>query len=70
MHIRKKFPKAITNICVLMLCVAMAVCQASENEIEDHMESGTYLIVYCNANTTGSQASCLQTLIPIIQSSL
>ena len=70
MHVRKGFPKAITNICVLTLCVAIAFCQTPENEIEDYTGSGTYLIVYCNASTTGSHAAYLQTLIPFMQSSL
>lgn len=38
--------------------------------MEDHTRSGTYLIVYCNANTTGSHAAYLQILIPFMQSSL
>ena len=70
MHIRQHFPNAITNICLLTLCVTIALCQTSENEIEDRAESGNYLIVYCNANTTGSHAAYLQTLIPFMQSSL
>ena len=58
------------KICLVALCVAIALAQTSENEIEDHAESGNYLIVYCNANTIGSHAAYLQTLIPYMQSSL
>ena len=38
--------------------------------MEDRAESGNYLIVYCNADTPGSHAAYLQTLIPFTQSSL
>lgn len=54
----------------MTLCFAIALCQTSDNEIEDEAESGNYLIVYCNANTIGSHASYLQALIPFMQSSL
>lgn len=70
MHGWPFLPNRIINICLLALCVAFALCQASENEIEDHADSGNYLIVYCNANTPGSHAAYLQSLIPYMQSSL
>ncbi|KAL9136617.1 MAG: hypothetical protein Q9175_002177 [Cornicularia normoerica] len=70
MHVRQIFPSAIRNICVLTLCIALALCQTSENETDVFAESGSYLIVYCNANPPGSHAAYLQTLIPYMQSSL
>lgn len=70
MHIRQVFPNAITTISRLTLCVVIARCLTAGNEIGDYAESGTYLIVYCNANTTGSHAAYLQNLIPYMQSSL
>ena len=54
----------------MTLYFATALCQTSENDIEDHAESGNYLIVYCNAHASGSHAAYLQTLIPFMQSSL
>ena len=54
----------------ITLYFATALCQTSGNEPEDEAESGNYLILYCNANTTGSHAAYLQALIPFMQSSL
>lgn len=55
---------------VVTLCFTIALSQASGNAPEDHVESGNYVILYCNANTAGSAAAYLQALIPFMQSSL
>ena len=56
-------PKSLRSICLLALYAALALSL-------DSAKSGNYLIVYCNANTPGSQAAHLQTLIPYMQSNL
>lgn len=70
MHIRPFFHDAITKICLFALSIASALCQSPGNEIEDSAQSGSYLIVYCNATATGSHTAYLQTLIPYMQSNL
>ena len=69
-HIRQMISYVAMYICLLTLCATIALCQTSGNEIEDDANSGNYQIVFCNANTTGSHAAYLQTLIPYMQSSL
>lgn len=70
MHIRQSSPNAIKSICLLTLWVVVVLCQTSETRIEDHAESGNYLVLFCDANTTGSHAADLQNLIPYMQSNL
>ena len=70
MLIRHSFPNAMMKICLLTLYATFALCQTPSDEITDHAQSGTYLIVYCNATTTGSHITYLQTLIPYMQSNL
>ena len=69
MNVHRSFPKSLICICLLALYAALALCQKPENEL-DSAKSGNYLILYCNANTTGSYAAYLQVLIPYMQSSL
>ena len=64
------FPNAVIKICLFTLSITFALCQTPENDIEDLAASGKYLIVYCNATTTGSRVRYLQSLIPYTQSLL
>ena len=70
MQIRLFALNAIRKVCLLMLYMTFAFCQTPENDIDDHAVIGNYLIVYCNANSTGSHAAYLQLLIPYMQSHL
>ncbi len=70
MHLRQRAHNATANLCLLTLCIATVLCQSPDNEITDHTESGSYLIVYCNANTPNSHAAYLEKLIPYMQSNL
>ena len=63
MIVHQFFPRSLISICLFALYAALALCL-------DSAKSGNYLIVYCNANTPGSQAAHLQTLIPYMQSNL
>ena len=70
MHERPYTLKAILNIFLFTFyLIATASCQTPEDEI-DEAKSGSYLIVYCNANTPGSHASYLQALISDMKSEL
>ena len=60
----------ITKVYLFTLFIAFALCQTPVNDITDHAASGKYLIVYCNATTTGSHVTYLQALIPYMQSLL
>lgn len=67
MYVSSHFPYAITSTYLLLLYVAIGLCQTPANDIEHFAQSGNYLIVYCNA---GSHATYLQALIPYMQSEL
>ena len=52
------------HICMLTVCVALALSQTAHHHTMDRAKSGHYVIAYCNVTTSGPHTTFLQTLIP------